>query len=109
MYPSFLVRPRSRVPGAVLLATVVLAFGVGGCGHRATEKECLEIVERVARLELQRAKVGPETMASELKLAKESFQKDIGRRCVGRRITDEAMTCVRNAKTSQEIEDVCFR
>ena len=106
---SLLVFSRSRVPGAVRLLTIVLAFGAGACGHRAPEKECQEIVERVARLELERAKVGPATMASELKLAKESFQKDIGRRCVGRRITDEAMTCVRGAKTSQEIEDVCFR
>jgi hypothetical protein len=80
-----------------------------GCGHRATEKECQEIVERVARLELERAQVGPEKMASELKLARESFQKDIGRRCVGRRITEEAMACVRSAKRAQEIEDVCFR
>jgi len=94
---------------ASFAVVAVVTLGVSACGHRATEKECQEIVERVARLELQRAKVGPETMANELKLAKESFQKDIGRRCVGRRITDEAMTCVRSAKTSQEIEDVCFR
>lgn len=80
-----------------------------GCGHRATIKECEEIVERVARLELERAKVSPAMLESELKIAKESFQKDMGRRCVGRRVTDEAMSCVRSAKSSQEIEEVCFR
>jgi hypothetical protein len=82
---------------------------VAGCGHPATEKECEEIVERVARLELEQAKVGPETMANELKLAKESFKKDMGRRCVGRRVTREALVCMRNAKTADQIEKECFR
>lgn len=91
---------------SLLFGTLLAAFG---CGHRATVKECEEIVERVARLELERAKVGPATLASELKIAKESFQKDMGRRCVGRRVTEEAMSCVRSAKSSQEIEEVCFR
>jgi hypothetical protein len=94
---------------AFSLALLALLATVGGCGHRATVKECEEIVERVARLELERAKVGPATLANELKLAKESFKKDMGRRCVGRRVTEEAMSCVRSAKTSQEIEEVCFR
>jgi hypothetical protein len=88
---------------------LVSVLGVAGCGHRATVKECEEIVERVARLELERAKVGPATLESELKLAKESFKKDMGRRCVGRRVTEEAMSCVRSAKSSREIEEVCFR
>jgi hypothetical protein len=97
-----------RLPllGLLLLGTLL---PLGGCGHRATVKECEEIVERVARLELERAKVGPAMLASELKIAKASFQKDMGRRCVGRRVTEEAMRCVRSAKSSQEIEDVCFR
>jgi hypothetical protein len=82
---------------------------VVGCGHPATEKECEEIVERVARLELEQAKVGPETMVTELKLAKESFKKDMWRRCVGRRVTREAMVCVRNAKSADQIEKECFR
>jgi hypothetical protein len=86
-----------------------MLLALGGCGHRATVQECEEIVERVARLELESAKVGPAMLASELKIAKESFRKDMGRRCVGRRVTEEAMSCVRSAKSSQEIEDVCFR
>jgi hypothetical protein len=97
---------RSSVRSSVLC---LVALFLLSCGHRATEKECQEIVERVARLELERAKIGGEAMAKELKLARESFQKDIARRCVGRRITEEAMSCVRKAKSSQEIEDVCFR
>jgi hypothetical protein len=90
---------------------VLLGFAalVVGCGHPATERECEEIVERVATLELKQAHAGSETVESEVKLAKESFRKDVGRRCVGRRVTQEAMTCVRNATSSEQIEKECFR
>jgi len=109
-HPAPAARPLLRFLRApVRPLALLLAVGVMGCGHRATEKECEEIVERVATLELQGAKVGAETMASELKIAKASFQKDVRQRCMGRRITDAAMSCVRAAKTAQEIEDVCFR
>jgi hypothetical protein len=91
------------------LGLLLTVSAITGCGHRATVKECEEIVERVARLELERAKVGPAILASELKVAKESFKKDMGRRCVGRRVTEAAMSCVRSAKSSHEIEEVCFR
>jgi hypothetical protein len=80
-----------------------------GCGHPASERECEEIVERVARLELEKARVGTETVASEIKFAKESFKKDMNRRCVGRRVTEDAMNCVRAAKSSEQIEKECFR
>jgi hypothetical protein len=99
----------SKLSLGLVHALLALGVALGGCGHRATVKECEEIVERVARLELERAKVGPATLENELKVAKESFKKDMGRRCVGRRVTEEAMRCVRSAKSSQEIEEVCFR
>ncbi len=92
----------------IFLACGILT-AVSGCGHPATEKECEEIVERVARLELEQAHVGTDTVANEVKFAKESFKKDMNRRCVGRRVTVDAMNCVRNAKSSDQIEKECFR
>ena len=89
-----------------LFVAVVL---VAGCGHPATEKECEEIVVRVAKLELESAKANAETVAEEVRIAKESFKKDIGRTCVGRRVTDAAMDCVRKATSAKQIEDECFR
>jgi hypothetical protein len=91
-----------------LLPLGLLACALG-CGHPASEKECEEIVERVARLELEQAHAGTEQMESELKLAKDSFKKDMSRRCVGRRVTKDAMECVRHAKTADQIEKECFR
>jgi len=88
---------------------LVLVLVATGCGHPASEKECEEIVERVARLELEQAHAGADQMQTEIKLAKESFKKDMSRRCVGRRVTGEAMKCVRQAKTADQIEKECFR
>jgi hypothetical protein len=86
----------------------VLGFAAG-CGHPASEKECEEIVERVARLELAQAHANTDTVVSEVKLAKESFKKDMSRRCVGRRVTQDAMNCVRQANSADQIEKECFR
>ena len=91
-------------PIRILLVPLLLA-----CGHPATPKECEEIVERVAILELKKAKVNPETFAEEVKIAKESFRKDMTKRCIGRRVTDAAMACVRQATRAEQIEDECFR
>jgi hypothetical protein len=93
-------------------ATLVRSLGVVclvACGHPATERECEEIVERIAVLELGAADAGRDTVADEVKNAKESFRKEMRKKCVGRRITDSAMECVRKATASRQIEDECFR
>ena len=106
---SFHARPAMRTNPFRIFFAGGIALALLGCGHPATEKECEEIVERVARLELEKGNVGTETMASEIKLAKESFQKDMRQRCIGRRVTADAMNCVRTAKSSEQIEKECFR
>jgi len=94
-------------PGLVLGCVAV--FGLGGCGHPATERECEEIVERIATLELGGADAGKEFVLEEVKNAKESFRREMQKKCVGRRITNDAMECVRKATASRQIEDECFR
>jgi len=106
---TFHARTAMRTNRFKIFLACGIAASVLGCGHPASEKECEEIVERVATLELEQAHAGTETVASEVKLAKESFKKDMSRRCVGRRVTAEAMNCVRSAKSSEQIEKECFR
>jgi hypothetical protein len=96
-------------PFTIFLVSGIALLAATGCGHPASAKECEEIVERVARLELEKANAGTETVANVIKLAKESFQKDMRQRCIGRRVTAEAMNCVRTAKSSEQIETECFR
>ena len=88
---------------------VIFAATAMGCGHPATERECEEIVERIAILELGGLDAGKNVVADEVQNAKESFRKEMQRKCVGRRITNAAMECVRKATASRQIEDECFR
>lgn len=83
---------------------------VVGCGHPATLEECNEIVERVARLELEEnlGKTHPGAVDREVKSTKTDMQESTMKECVGKRITGSAMQCVRSAKTSKEIVEECF-
>ncbi|MET0795713.1 MAG: hypothetical protein ABW061_29615 [Polyangiaceae bacterium] len=88
-----------------------LLTGVVGCGHPASDKECQEIVERIATLELEKAAgtadaaaVGPQVDETKKALAPNTL-KD----CVGKRITERAMQCVRSATSSSQIVDDCFK
>ena len=76
-------------------------------------KECEEIVETIVRLELKdrlsEIDAGNQALADEVREAKASMRDDMMKRCVGRRVTDAAMECVREAKSAARIEDECFR
>ena len=98
-----------RIESSVAILSLATLALFAGCGHPATERECEEIVERIAVLELGGVDAGLDFVADEVKNAKESFRKEIRKKCVGRRITDSAMECVRKATASRQIEDECFR
>jgi len=83
---------------------------LSGCGHPATLEECNEIVERVARLELQEnlGKTHPGAVEREVKSTQSDLKDSTMKDCVGKRITSSAMECVRVAKSSKEIVEECF-
>ena len=81
-----------------------------GCGHPATDKECQEIVERIATLELEKEAGGDaESVGAGVDETKKAMATNTLKDCVGKRITERAMQCVRTAKTSQQIVDDCFK
>ncbi len=92
---------------SVLGALSIFAL-VTSCGHPASVPECEEIVERIVRLEMQGADAGTAAVADEVRATKKELRSDMMKRCVGRRITDGAMRCVRSATSSQQIEEQCF-
>jgi len=99
-----------RPLGKVLLSLAGLSL-FAGCGHPASDKECQEIVERIATLELQKAG-GPtdaKSVGQEVDETKKALSQNTMKDCVGKRITERAMQCVRRAKTSSEIVDDCFK
>ena len=99
-----------RSSGSLLLCLASLSFA-SGCGHPASDKECQEIVERIAILELQKAGAvsDPKAVGEQIDETKRSLAANTLKDCVGKRITERAMQCVRSAKTSAEIVDDCFR
>ncbi|HYQ47413.1 MAG TPA: hypothetical protein VER11_35825 [Polyangiaceae bacterium] len=82
-----------------------------GCGHPATDKECQEIVERIATLELEKAAGTNDAKAvgAQVDETKKALAPNTMKDCVGKRITERAMQCVRSAKSSQQIVDDCFK
>lgn len=85
----------------------LLLVCAAGCGRPATRAECDEIVARIAELELRaRGLTGDNT--DEVKATKDALEKTTLRDCVGRRISDKAMGCVRSAKSTQQIVNECF-
>lgn len=98
--------PLNFGPGARLAAALSL-LALAACGRPATEKECDEIVVRITELELKARGIAVSN-AEEIKQTREALKKTALRDCVGRRISDEAMTCVRSAKTAEQVVNECF-
>lgn len=97
---------RSALAAFALAAAGALA----GCGHPATEAECDEIFTKVVELELAGQKVSdPQTFSKRSAEAREARGATLRKSCLGRRLTDDAMVCVRAAKSYEQIENECFR
>ena len=94
-----------------VLVCVSCVAGAVGCGHPATDKECQEIVERIATLELEKATGSndPKSVGAQVDETKKALAPNTMKDCVGKRITERAMQCVRGAKSSQQIVDDCFK
>lgn len=89
---------------------ILVSLAVFGCGHPATVQECEVIVERITQLEVGKrtANADPKTLEREVAEAKKSLRTATMKECVGRRITDKAMRCVREAESSKQIIEECF-
>jgi hypothetical protein len=88
-------------------SVALLFIFLGACGRPATQQECDEIVVRVTELELKsRGVAGGD--GQEVQDTKEALRKSTLHDCVGRRISDKAMACVRSATTAQQLVNECF-
>lgn len=92
------------------LSIAAITFGLAACGHPASRAECEEIVRHTAELELRGQNV---TDPHEIEKRMEepgslSNMRDLTDKCVGTRVTNSAMECVRKAATSKALEG-CFQ
>ena len=84
--------------GALCLASL-------GCGHPATRAECEEIFDRSAEIELRAQNVtSPADLQERVAKARADKGDELMKQCVGKRITERAMKCVRGAQSTRELE-----
>jgi hypothetical protein len=94
-----------RSPSRLGALLVLLGLGTVGCGHSATRAECEEIFDRSAAIELRTQNVtAPGDVQERTAEARAAKGEELLRKCVGKRITDRAMRCVRAAESTRELE-----
>ena len=92
-----------------------LAFGLAllptllaGCGHPATEAECQEILVLSAAIVLRSESITDEQAVRERTASFRDLRgAELLKSCVGKRITDRAMRCMRVAATAEQF-DACL-
>jgi len=96
--------PPATPPAIVLFACLALA----GCGRKATREDCDVVVDKNVELQLKAlGVVDPATVAKRRDEMRASMKDDIDK-CVGKRVTDGMISCVKNAETTEKI-DKCLR
>lgn|SRR5690606_27107544 len=96
-------------PLAKFVTALLVALCVGACGRPATEGECLEILRRTAELEMKGRLGDAQLIDAEVRAIEDSMKPQMMKKCVGKRITDDALECVRSAKSTDELFEDCFR
>jgi hypothetical protein len=87
-----------------LACTVVFAVTLAACGRKATAADCQLILDRSVELQMRELdKSDPEATAKRQAVLRQELEGEM-KDCVGRRITDPMMACVRSATTTTELE-----
>ena len=99
---------RVVLPVFALCAAFVAAFALAGCGRKATREDCEAVVDKNVELQLKALGVtDPVVVAKRREEMHAAMREDIDK-CVGKRVTDSMMACVKNAETAEKI-DKCLR
>lgn len=91
----------------LVVAGLLLAVS-SACGRPATEAECREILKSAALLELKEHLGNEQLIEAELKAIEASMEATMMEKCVGKRISEEKLACIRSAKTSEQLFGECF-
>lgn len=94
-----------RLAYLLLPAAFAVSITLIGCGHPASRAECDEIFNKSAEIELRLQNViEPKIVAERTAAVRKDRGDALVQQCVGKRITDKAMACVRASKTSDEMD-----
>jgi hypothetical protein len=88
--------------------TIVLVLAACN-GQRATRQDCVEILDRIVELELRETGFrDPALVARKREELRKTFAPELAR-CTGRRLPKDALACVRNATSAEEVSHRCLR
>ncbi|HEX7600542.1 MAG TPA: hypothetical protein VF316_03010 [Polyangiaceae bacterium] len=86
-----------------LLALVAVALLVA-CGRKATEADCQIIVDQTVAVKLKEKNVtDPAAVTKMQEELRSEVKGDVMDGCVGKRISDSALACIKSAQTQEEI------
>lgn len=84
----------------VLLGLALLA----GCGRKATEADCQIIVDQTVAVKLKEKSITDPAAVTKMQAElREEVKGEVMDGCVGKRISDSALTCIKGAQTQEEI------
>ena len=91
-----------------MLGLAIGALVLAGCGRKATEADCAAIVDRNVEVQMRKMNITDDAaIAKKQQEIRGQFSESM-KGCVGRRITDGMMACVKQAPTVEAI-DACMR
>jgi hypothetical protein len=92
----------------ILLGGLLCVLVCGGCGRPATKEDCELIIDRNVELQMKQMQITEPSAVEKRKTEIRSTMNDELKGCIGKRVTDGMMSCVRKAQTADEI-DQCLR
>ena len=91
-----------------LWLALALAFSALGCGRKATRADCELVVDKNVEVKLKADGMTDAVLVQKRKEElRASLKEDIDK-CVGKRVTDGMLACVKSAETPEQI-DKCLR
>jgi hypothetical protein len=95
-----------RLLRGLLLGSILV--GLVGCGRKATRDDCEVVVDKNVELQLKALGVTDPAIVTKRREEMRAAMRDDIDKCVGKRVTDGMMVCVKNAETADKI-DKCLR
>lgn len=101
------VRALRASRGLSVLVVALVCLGLAGCGHPASEAECQLIVDKNVELQIAAMAAPPPDVEKEKARVRTEMEPML-KACPGHRITDGKLACVKNAKSTKEL-DTCMQ
>jgi hypothetical protein len=94
---------KSTSGARTFLGFALVACFVSACGRKATAEDCQLIVDRLIEVEMHSMKTTDEGVIEKKQEAIRGTMKDELKDCVGRRVSDSMLACVKKATATEEI------